>query len=138
MLGCTGCADVSVRIHRDPAIKDLAIQVDVIPITESDKSAWEGTNVTQYWSRVMDGNGDPKAKNLQFSPGESGDQKMKTSVKGVSYLVIISDYPSAPAGRGMGANDPRMCIIPVDQAKHGMLGSGIKVRIRGDGIQPSQ
>lgn len=136
IVWCTGCADVGVRVQRDPAIRDVAIQIDVIAITEQDKNAWAGTNVSRYWAQVMDGNGDPKAKVLQFSPGESGDQNLKTSPKGISYLVIISDYPSVPAGRDLGPNDPRLCIIPVDKLKHGLLSSGIKVKIGKDGIQP--
>jgi len=139
ILCCTSCADlVGVCVKRDQDVKDFAVQVDVIGITEQEKSAWAVTNVNQYWSHVMDGNGDPKAKSLQFSPGQKGDQNLKTARKGISYLVVISDYPNEPAGKYLGSEDPRFCIISLDKHDYGPWSSGITVQIHKNGISPNQ
>lgn len=134
--GCTVFSNVGLRIQRDPDIRDVAIQVDVIGITEADKSAWAGTNVTKYWAQVMDGK--DKAKVLQFNPGEKGSQGMKTSPKNIDYLVVVSDYPTVPAGKDPGSSDPRLCVIPLNKYKHSMWTGTITVKIHKWGIQPTQ
>jgi hypothetical protein len=135
---CTGCSNVGVRVQRDPEIKDVAVQVDVIPIPEDQKDEWTSTNVTAFWSQVITGNANKEATILQFSPGEGGSQSMKVPPKGVDYFVVISDYPSVPAGQYTGANDPRLCIIPIDKLQHGFFGKSITVKIERSGIQPMQ
>jgi hypothetical protein len=132
---CVGCSSVGVRVQRDPDIKEVAIQVDVIPITEADKDAWTGTNVSAYWSQVIGGSPNSKATTLQFNPGQSGFQTMKRSPKGISYFVVISDYPSIPPGEYAGPNDPRLCIIPLDKIRRGLFGKRATVKIQKGGIQ---
>lgn len=135
---CAGCSSVGVQVQRDPEIRDEAVQVDVIPISEDQKDAWSVTNVTAYWSQVITGNANPKATILQFSPGQGGSQSMKMPPKGVDYFVVISDYPSVPAGQYMGANDPRLCIIPLNKLQQGLFGKRATVKIQKSGLQPVQ
>jgi hypothetical protein len=135
VIGGAGCSSVGVRVQRDPAVMDVAIDVHVIGITDADKEAWTGTNVTAYWSQVMGGNINPKVTTLQFNPGQKGSLSMKTSPKGISDFVVISDYPSVPVGVYLGAKDPRLCIIPLDKLQHSLFGSRATVKIHQSGIQ---
>jgi hypothetical protein len=138
ITGGAGCSSIGVKVQRDTEIKDQAVQVDVIPISEDQKDAWSSTNVTAYWSQVITGNADPKATILQFNPGTGRSQSMKMSPKGVDYFVVISDFPSMAAGQNMGSNDPRLCVIPVNKLPSGFFGKRATVKIEKNGLQPPQ
>src|SRR5215470_6395097 len=89
LFSCPGCALFSgpgkydLRLKRDAALADVAIQIDVIGKTQ-DEAHKEGegsvSNINRYWARALRGEHDPNAIALKFSPG--GPQDIVLSVSG--------------------------------------------------------
>ncbi|SRR5260370_24075998 len=149
LISCSGCAHFSgpgrynIRIQRETSLKNLAIEVDVIGVTEEDKNT--SADVNKYWSDALKGPRLPKTISLQFSPGQQDDAVLKVSGKTESeknyrnllndkrilYLEIISDYPSLL--EDPGAKDPRRCRVSLRKKEHRLWAKELKFLIDKDG-----
>ena len=104
----------------DEGLKGMSVEVNLVGVTELEKSNWEQLEIDEMWNSEIYKNAEKKI--FTFNKGKELTQKLskkdpiwKTWLSsGVNSLFVVGDIPGV-ISTSTGSNDPRALMLPLEK-----------------------